>query len=106
GVKVVLRDSTSTSPDCSAAKRCCGFSGIHLTLLRSPSTAAATARHMSTSSPDQLPALSAWEKPAVPVFTPQTTCPRCLTWSRVLPACAGTEASAPIAAMTYSNEVL
>ncbi len=35
-VQVVLRDSTSTSPDCSAVKRCCAVSGTYLTLLASP----------------------------------------------------------------------
>jgi hypothetical protein len=29
---VVLRDRTSISPDCSAVKRCCAFSGTYLTL--------------------------------------------------------------------------
>ncbi len=96
-VQVVLRDRMSTSPDCSAVKRCCAFSGTNLTLLPSPSTAAAMALQMSTSSPVQLPWLSASEKPASPVFTPQTSWPRALMASSVLPACAGAEASAAAA---------
>jgi len=50
---------------------------------------AAIALQKSTSSPLQLPALSACEKPASPVFTPQTSWPRDLIASMVLPANAG-----------------
>ncbi len=48
--KVVLRESTSTSPDCSAGEALLGVQGTHLTLLASPSTLAATALQTSTSS--------------------------------------------------------
>src|SRR5260221_7149843 len=78
----------STSPDCRAVKRCCAFSGTHFTFFASPSTAAAMALQTSTSRPTQLPWLSAAEKPARPVLTPQTTWSRCLIASSVLPACA------------------
>ena len=94
-VLVVLRDSMSISPDCSAVKRCCAVSGTYFTFSGSLRIAAATALQMSTSRPVHLPWLSAWEKPARPVFTPQTSCPRCLMASRVLPAYAGAAASSP-----------
>ena len=87
-VQVLLRDSTSISPACSEAKRCCELSGTYLTLSASFSTAAATARQKSTSRPVHLPWLSAAEKPGPEVLTPQTTWPRALTASSVLPACA------------------
>ena len=45
-VQVVLRDSTSISPDCSAVKRSLAVSGVNLTLVASPKTAAATARQI------------------------------------------------------------
>src|SRR5574343_1020484 len=88
-VKVVLRASRSTSPDCSAVKRCCAFSGTYFTLAASPSTAAAVARHRSTSRPRHWPAESAALKPARPVLTPHTSWPRDLLPSSVLPARAG-----------------
>src|SRR4051812_45552809 len=88
-VQVLLRDNTSISPACSDEKRCCEFSGTNFTLLASLSTAAATARQKSTSSPVHLPWLSALEKPGPDVFTPQTSCPRAFTASSVLPAYAG-----------------
>ena len=63
-VPVVLRDSMSTSPDCSAVKRCWAVSGTYLTFSESPKRAAATARQTSTSRPTHLPWLSASAKPA------------------------------------------
>ena len=42
-VKVVLRDKTSTSPDCSAVNRTCEFRGTYFTFSLSPNTAAAKA---------------------------------------------------------------
>ena len=72
-VQVVLFDSMSTSPDCSAVKRCCEVSGTYFTFSASPKIAAATARQTSTSRPTHLPWLSASMKPAVPVPTPQTS---------------------------------
>src|SRR4051812_38329274 len=78
----------STSPDCSAVKRCCEESGTNLTLSASPKIAAATARQTSTSRPTHLPWLSAIMKPAVPWPTPQTRLPRALIASRSLPAIA------------------
>src|SRR6218665_1101728 len=87
--QVVLRVRMSTSPACSAAKRCCELSGTNSAFLGSPSTAAAIARQVSTSRPDQLPCVSGAEKPATPLVTPHLTVPRALTASRVLPAWAG-----------------
>src|SRR5258708_15789004 len=55
---VELRTSMSISPDCSARKRCWADIGMYLALVASPSTAAATALHRSTSRPDHLPWLS------------------------------------------------
>ena len=45
-VQVVLRDSMSISPDCSAVKRSLAVSGVNLTLVPSPKIAAATARQI------------------------------------------------------------
>src|SRR5688500_19879972 len=84
----------STSPDCSAVKRCWAVSGTYFTLLASFRIAAAIALHTSTSRPDQPPWLSACEKPARPVFTPQASWPRDFTASSVLPANAGAATSA------------
>src|SRR5215831_9214149 len=82
-VQVELRDSTSMSPDCSAAKRLEASSGVNVTLLGSPKIAAAIALQISTSSPVQL-FLSPWlEKPSNPCPTPQLSVPRALTAVRV-----------------------
>ena len=100
-VTVVLRVSTSTSPDCSAVKRCCVFSGVNLTLVASPNIVEAMARHRSTSMPLYSPLLSAIEKPGMPVDTPHWTNPFFLTLSKVAPALAAADAAnsaAPIAA--------
>ena len=51
-VMVVFLNSTSISPEDSAVKRSLAFSGVYFTLEASPRTAAATARHPSTSKPD------------------------------------------------------
>src|SRR5882757_5342445 len=86
-VQVVLLDSMSTSPDCSAVKRCCADTGVYFTCSESPKMAAATARQTSTLMPVHLPWLSASMKPArPPVATPQINTPRALTASRSLPA--------------------
>ena len=50
-------------------------SGTNLTLVASPSVAAATARQTSTSTPVQVPEESAEENPARPLDTPQETWP-------------------------------
>src|SRR6478735_9468489 len=94
-VQVLLRESTSISPACSEVKRCCELSGTYLTFSASLSTAAATARQKSTSSPDHLPWLSAEENPGPEVLTPQTTWPRAFTASSVLPACAAVARARP-----------
>src|SRR6185437_2791769 len=77
-VQVVLRDSTSISPDCSAVKRSFAESGTNLILVGSLKTAAAIARQMSTSRPVQLPLSSGVEKPGRPWLTPQDSVPRSL----------------------------
>src|SRR3954463_8091287 len=82
-VQVVLRDSTSISPDCSAVKRSLADSGTNFTLVASLKTAAAIARQISTSSPVQLPLSSGAEKPGKPWLTPQDSMPRSLTVLRV-----------------------
>src|SRR6478736_6242116 len=84
-VQVVLRDSTSTSPDCSAVKRSLAERGTYLTLVGSLKIAPAIARQTSTSSPVQLPLSSGEEKPGRPWLTPQDSMPRSLT---VLSVCA------------------
>src|SRR3954471_14130593 len=82
-VQVVLRDSTSTSPDCSAVKRSLADSGTNLILVASLKMAAAIARQISTSSPVQLPLSSGVEKPGRPWVTPQDSWARSLTGLRV-----------------------
>src|SRR5438270_9188497 len=84
-VQVVLRESTSISPDCSAVKRSLADSGTNLTLVGSSKIAAATARQTSTSIPVQLPLSSGEENPGRPWLTPQDNSPRSLT---VLSVCA------------------
>src|SRR5215213_668592 len=75
-VQVVLRASTSTSPDCSAVKRSLAVSATNLTLAGSLKTAAASARQKSTSSPVQLPCASGRPKPPSVPLAPQLTIPR------------------------------
>src|SRR5438270_114853 len=82
-VQVVLRESTSISPDCSAVKRSLADSGTNLTLVGSSKIAAATARQTSTSIPVQLPLSSGEENPGNPWLTPQESMPRSLTVLRV-----------------------
>ena len=89
-VQVVLRDRTSISPDWSAVKRFLASSATNFTFLASPSTAAAMARHTSTSSPVHWPLSSGMPKPARPVLAPQVSVPLPFTVSSV-PA----EAAAP-----------
>ena len=62
-VQVVLRESTSISPDCNAVKRSLADSGTNLILLGSSKIAAASARQISTSSPVQLPLSSGVREP-------------------------------------------
>ena len=62
----MLRDSTSTSPDCRAVNRSFALSGVNFTFWASPKTAAATARQRSMSSPDQLFCASTVAKPGMP----------------------------------------
>jgi hypothetical protein len=69
----VLRDRTSTSPDCTAVKRCWIDSGWKRTFVASPNIAAAIARQMSTSMPRQFPWASGIENPGTPGLTPQIT---------------------------------
>src|ERR1700750_3258269 len=90
-VQVVLRDSTSISPDCSAVNRSLADSGTNLTLVGSLKIAAATARQTSTSSPVQLPLSSGDEKPGRAWLTPQDSMPRSLTVLSVCAEAASTE---------------
>src|SRR3954468_17311299 len=75
-VQVVLRASTSTSPDCNAVKRSLAVSATNLTLVGSLKIAAASARQKSTSSPVQLPCASGRPKPPSVPLAPQLTIPR------------------------------
>ena len=93
-VCVALRVMTSTSPDCSATKRCCAVVGVNFDFSASPNIATAIALQRSTSSPVHLPWLSAMEKPASPVLTAHCTKPLALTASKVWPADAGRDVSA------------
>ncbi len=65
-VQVVFLDKMSISPAVKAVNLSLALSGVNLTLPASPSTAAATALHTSTSTPVQFPAASALEKPGSP----------------------------------------
>ena len=100
-VQVVVRERTSTSPDCSAVKRSLADVGVYLTFSASPKMAAATARQMSTSSPVQLPLVSGLEKPGLPWLTPHWRNPFFLTSSSV-PALATPTANPPTVSMTAS----
>src|SRR5690242_15607605 len=75
-VQVVLRASTSTSPDCSAVKRSFAVSATNFTLVGSLKIAAASARQKSTSRPVQLPCASGRPKPPSVPLAPQLTMPR------------------------------
>ena len=65
-VQVVFLAKISISPEVSAVNLSFALSGVNLTLLASPSTAAATALHTSTSIPVQFPDASAFENPGRP----------------------------------------
>ena len=82
-VQVVLRDSMSTSPDCSAVKRFCVVVGTNFVLFTSPSAAVATARQESASMPRMTPWLSGSEKPGTVPAMPHSICPRFSTASSV-----------------------
>src|SRR5215471_18675808 len=105
-VSVVLLESMSTSPDCSAVKRCWAVRGTYLTFSESPKITAETARQTSMSSPTHLPWLSARAKPATPVGTPQISEPRALMASRSLPARAAVETRSAAAPAAAANEAL
>src|SRR3954452_11976195 len=95
----------STSPDCSAVKRCCAVNGTYLTLSGSPNTAAEIARQMSILKPLYFPWLSGWPNPGVPACTPQVKEPACFTLSSVGPAWAGA-ANPSAAAKPATNTAL
>jgi len=82
-VQVVFRDSMSISAERSAVKRVLPVRFLYLSLLASPNTAAATARHTSTSKPFHTPLSSGAAKPTRPVLMPQIRWPRWRTSSRV-----------------------
>ena len=71
-VQVVLRASTSISPEVKAVNLSFALNGVYLTLSASPNTAAATALHTSTSIPVQFPDASAFENPGSPCETPHS----------------------------------
>ncbi|EXI69997.1 MAG: hypothetical protein AW07_04215 [Candidatus Accumulibacter sp. SK-11] len=78
-VHVVLASNRSTLRVCSAGNRAVVCSGTNSTFSGSFSTAAATARQKSTSSPRQYPLASRSEKPGMSSLTPQRSCPRDFT---------------------------
>ena len=65
-VQVVFLDRISISPDVKAVNLSLALNGVNFTLPASPSTAAATALHTSTSTPVQFPDASALENPGKP----------------------------------------
>ena len=76
---------------------------LHRSLMHAADVAA-MARQKSTSRPDQLPWLSALEKPGPDVLTPQTTWPRAFTASSVLPAWAPVVRPRPAAASAATRK--
>ena len=82
-VQVVFLDKISISPEVKAVNLSLALSGVYLTLLASPSTAAATALHTSTSTPVQFPAATAFENPGRPWDTPHLTKPLLWVFLRV-----------------------
>src|SRR5947199_895669 len=96
-VQVVLRTSTSASPDCTEVKRCCAVSATNLTLVGSLKIAAARARQKSTSRPVQLPCASGRPKPPSVPLAPQWRIPRDLielsVWAEAAEAAKATAAA-------------
>src|SRR5436853_4800085 len=96
-VQVVLRTSTSASPDCTEVKRCCAVSATNFTLLASLKIAAASARQKSTSRPVQLPCASGSPKPPSVPLAPQLSIPRDLIalsdWAEAADAAKATAAA-------------
>ena len=86
--QVVLPNSTSMSPPCTAGKRVSPVTGRMVASAGSPSTAAARARQESTSIPRQIPRLSGSEKGGLFDCMPQTTLPRARIAARVSDSCA------------------
>src|SRR5262249_22873385 len=74
-VQVVLRASTSTSPDCKAVKRSLADNGTYLTFSGSFNTAAATALQKSTSRPVHFPCASGSPKPVSVLLATQLSIP-------------------------------
>ena len=75
-VCVVLRESTSISPDVNAVKRSLALKGTYVTFDESPKTAAATASQIDASIPTILPASFGAENPGTPPSTPHRSSPR------------------------------
>src|SRR3712207_5874007 len=82
-VCVLVRNSTSTSPEPSAVKRVDDDKGWKRTLEESLKIATASPRQSSVSSPCQTPRLSGSEKPGTLGFMPQTSWPRAFTAAKV-----------------------
>src|SRR5215471_14920457 len=106
----MLAYAMSTSPDCTATRRCGGVRLTYFTLLASPNTAAAIARHESASMPRITPWLSGSEKLAELPITPQLSVPRDFTAAsvgEVVGAAAGVAAvcasAAPAQVMTPAS---
>src|SRR5690606_17569226 len=76
---VVDLASRSTSPDCSAGKRCTVDSGMNSTAVGSSNSAAAMARQNLTSKPCHSPWLSGAEMPGRLPSEPQISRPRSIT---------------------------
>ena len=71
-VQVVLRDSRSTSPDCSAVKRSLAVSGTNLTLSRvAEDRRRDAAAEVDVEAASSCPCRRARRSPASPVLTPQ-----------------------------------
>ena len=75
-VQVLEPSSRSIAPDCNAAKRLSALTSTNLTLVASPSAAAATARQVSGSIPCGTPERLGMAKPGRPEEMPHSS--RCL----------------------------
>ena len=96
-VQVVFLERISISPDVRAVNLSFALNGKNLTFPESPSVAAATALHKSTSTPVQFPDASALENPGRPCETPHLTKPIFWVFLRVFDFFA---ANAPVSKLT------
>src|SRR5690606_32079203 len=84
-VQVVLRISTSISPEARAVNRCWAVRSTYSTLVGSSKIAAASALQKSMSKPEWLPSASTNPNPGTTLFPPQQTRPRPCTAARTEP---------------------